>query len=801
MICSNVGNKLPFMPAMIARPLGLVLWLMSSGTNNWLGLILLMVLGLGLLPVVSATDGMASFPDVPFSVFSTFVGQNFGSDISLATVLTVVFSLTNNPDLLNLHARQQHPKVQGENAQAISGWMKYLTRALQAKLGSAGNTLLNRGKDYGVTRDQAITSISAKLDSLAKLMGLYPYQRYGQFKGKLLPISEEDTEGVHIICPGSMECETMSCRSRGILLKTRDRDVPLVKLIKGTRIYNYVPVLGGYCPTCSTVYYADHEQYSEMDNTSVARQQTVYVNTATYLKVAQNTWVDRSFSNAVLNATYSFHASASAFVDFWNDSFGSRDSKVTRREIWQSFVQESVRKVAAGSQVTLELPYRTPIGKVTGLAFEQLGGSGMVRSADGHACPECTHVFKKTADRITGDDPAAIIGVDENHVVPALVGEDAARAIQDAQRARQNAQRAGIERTRNAQLGIQPMDIDQDEGSPVKLVVMDGIVMGHKHCAFENCTGNLANAQRGVFCAVHVQQLDHLCRIRDCRNVKADGIQTCNQHRDRWHKHVVRYGRQSMLGIRRMMRRTEEEGQDWLPARPQQTQAHDEDATPARARDTYFMAPRFYCVETICAPCGVVIAWTKFARAESPTNILNFLQSVYPTEDSRPDYICIDKACQVLRTCVTNRSWDTWQKTTRFIVDSYHYINHRTTDYLCRKWCNPAPLNGTAPNLVNVETDINGVPHYTRAFNTQACEQLNAWLGGFQVVLDKMTGENFDWFLHTMLFLHSERVIRKQEEVMRKRARKENEEDTDSDDSSSEDSEDENIGIDIDRID
>jgi hypothetical protein len=103
-----------------------------------------------------------------------------------------------------------------------------------------------------------------------------------------------------------MECETMSCHSRGILLKTRDRDVALVKLIKGTRIYDYVPVLGGYCPTCSTVYYADHEQYSEMDNTSVARQQTVYVNTATYLKVAQNTWVDHIFSNAVLNAIYSF---------------------------------------------------------------------------------------------------------------------------------------------------------------------------------------------------------------------------------------------------------------------------------------------------------------------------------------------------------------------------------------------------------------------------------------------------------------------------------------------------------------
>jgi hypothetical protein len=52
-------------------------------------------------------------------------------------------------------------------------------------------------------------------------------------------------------------------------------------------------------------------------------------------------------------------------------------------------------------------------------------------------------------------------------------------------------------------------------------------------------------------------------------------------------------------------------------------------------------------------------------------------------------------------------------------VDAYHYINHRTTDYLCRKWCNPAPLNGSAPNLVTVAYDANGQPHYKRAFNTQ----------------------------------------------------------------------------------
>ena len=37
----------------------------------------------------------------------------------------------------------------------------------------------------------------------------------------------------------------------------------------------------------------------------------------------------------------------------------------------------------------------------------------------------------------------------------------------------------------------------------------------------------------------------------------------------------------------------------------------------------FFGPSQFYCVETICAPCGIVIAWTKFNRSESPTNILN----------------------------------------------------------------------------------------------------------------------------------------------------------------------------------
>jgi hypothetical protein len=230
----------------------------------------------------------------------------------------------------------------------------------------------------------------------------------------------------------------------------------------------------------------------------------------------------------------------------------------------------------------------------------------------------------------------------------------------------------------------------------------------------------------------------------------------------------------------------------WQETLATNNQPHDEPAEEIR-RSHYFSPSRFYCIETICAPCGVVIAWAKFAKAESPTNILHFLESVYPTEISRPNYVCIDKACAVLRTCIANGSWETWQNTTRFIVDSYHYINHRTTDYLCRKWCNPAPLNGSAPNLVTVAQDKNGQPYLKRAFNTQACEQLNAWVGGFESIIKRMTTGNFNWYLHTMLFYHTAFVLKKQARKAERMGRSDSgdsDSDSDSDSGSDSDSDD-----------
>ena len=39
--------------------------------------------------------------------------------------------------------------------------------------------------------------------------------------------------------------------------------------------------------------------------------------------------------------------------------------------------------------------------------------------------------------------------------------------------------------------------------------------------------------------------------------------------------------------------------------------------------------------------------------------------------------------------------------------------------------------------------------------------KLNGWIGGFESILKRMTPENFNWFLHTMLFLQTQYVLNK----------------------------------------
>ncbi|KAF8991818.1 hypothetical protein BDQ17DRAFT_1392922 [Cyathus striatus] len=529
---------------------------------------------LSFIPQVKAASSEDPFPNISFKLFSEFINLNFSSNITLATVLT-----------------SKNPGLDDEYSASTNGWIKALAIAIQTHLNAKINSDLEDTQLFNSSENPSILGST----KISKYKILEP----------LKPISMNEIEPVLLICPARITCSTLKkeCTGRALHINTHERDRTQVTLIKGIKSYENAQIVSGYC----TKYHKSLTFGSDLEdsqrNPNVSSKDRLTFNKAKYLKIGQNIWADRLFTNMVVNSVYHFHASTAAYTEFWNYTFSNGEENdhppISRLQVWKAFIHETTRQISVSMNKTLQ---------ITTEAYKVLGQNGIIGNALHHSCNECTHNYKATADYITADDNAAVAGIDENWTVPLL---------------RQDADNTELENIIDNE-----MEIDYSLESKVKM-----------------------------------------------------------------------------------------------------------------EPDNYFTAPRFYCVETICAPCGVVIAWTKFVKSEGAAQIMDFLEDVYPTQESRPSYVCIDKACVVLKYLINSHNWNIWKTSTRFVVDSYHYINHRVTDYLCRIYCNPSPLNGSAPNLVVVERDVHGNQHYKRAFNTQACEQLNAWLGGFQSILNRMTSQ------------------------------------------------------------
>ena len=128
--------------------------------------------------------------------------------------------------------------------------------------------------------------------------------------------------------------------------------------------------------------------------------------------------------------------------------------------------------------LTVTLSDKLSINEVTQEAFNHLGNNGLISVVNGHECSECTQPY-----RYSQHDP-----------------------------------------------------IDQiEEGqASVKMVVVDGIIMGPTHCAYSGCTSNLINARGGSFCPFHETQHGSKCCVHDCQVPKINPTQACEQHQPEW---------------------------------------------------------------------------------------------------------------------------------------------------------------------------------------------------------------------------------------------------------------------------
>lgn len=188
-------------------------------------------------------------------------------------------------------------------------------------------------------------------------------------------------------------------------------------------------------------------------------------------------------------------------------------------------------------------------------------------------------------------------------------------------------------------------------------------------------------------------------------------------------------------------------------------------------------------IQVLVWACGCPAGWEKLYSNEDVPELLEFLDSVCEDPAQLPTILAYDNACKILAYIAPRPELHHWLRRIQLIVDSFHFAGHSKNDVLCRKFCDPAPLDGSAPDLVvplvevppatshkrrraplersfrrafNTEVGLRSLLRFARSSLTfsppsQAAEQLNSWLAGFASSLRHMRADNHDFLIHVLL--------------------------------------------------
>jgi hypothetical protein len=199
------------------------------------------------------------------------------------------------------------------------------------------------------------------------------------------------------------------------------------------------------------------------------------------------------------------------------------------------------------------------------------------------------------------------------------------------------------------------------------------------------------------------------------------------------HQYTARFSRLTFPGLRHVIRRQQGLADDAARRPTLHVSLPPLGDIPGDKIVHTFQAKKIYCLQTVQLACGYPIGWGKCYRSQSTPQVLAILNRIWEAHpNSKPSFIAYYDACDLLRHIIAQNPDDPWITSAKFIVDVWHYIGHRATDIFCRLWCNPAPKNGSQPDLILGEQDVNCVNHQTWAFNTETAEQLNLWRNGFE---------------------------------------------------------------------
>ncbi|KAF8512191.1 hypothetical protein JB92DRAFT_2723848 [Gautieria morchelliformis] len=430
------------------------------------------------------------------------------------------------------------------------------------------------------------------------------------------------------------------------------------------------------------------------------------------------------------------------------------DELLTVRQVQKMYVEHFARwlLVARASDTFRYLCcYDHHVDIVFPLYFQQLVGGGVKE----HTCQECTHRKRHFSDF---EDLAALaveaveaMARNRNGVVVEVCPPRVPRADAPQERA--------------PHLDPNSLPVQEEPGPGimwgwVHIAVMDGKTMVHRICAVKDCRGALLNYRDGRFCEEHIA-LGGICGVNGCElaGTNQDAM-TCGNadHMEVFTQWQGRFFRESFLGIHRglgVCRALHPQHQVGIVRvhRPQDMW-NPEDLDVGHT----FRVRHIYCLQTLQWACGVPIGFGKCYGSESTPQVCAQFHFSDVPHTIWPTSIHVLNACSLLCHMARQNINEPWLDSTCFIVDAWHYINHQLSDLLCRTRCNPSPRNGSQPDLLLQTTDpTTGRTQAAWAFNTEAAEQLNAWLDGFEAQLRQMSDFNYDFTIQVGLLLYKEK--------------------------------------------
>ncbi|KAJ6518179.1 hypothetical protein C8R47DRAFT_1232236 [Mycena vitilis] len=679
----------------------------------------------------------------------------FPPELAMQQALHVLAVLISLYPILCLHSNQMN---EARRQSPQTGWKKsihtLLTRAFREEANNveAWTTGINLAPEYS-------NYICRDLDRIYTLLGLS--------QTNMDPATFQFRPPRRILTTSRMDCRFCPPGDRNLLpsLRRRAGKKPNQHILLLDATYKWVSadLVVARCSKCKADYYPD--VITRKVQGSRQRIQLLEYD-AEYLCVSkQGTWAHRKIALAQEKAVQRLHCGWSNFADWVNDITEDTNHQLSYGQAQKLFVQHFSRRllVAHGESATFTSFAHAPTKFLAAAVRSVIGeNGGVIPGAMDHGCMDCTHVKSYGAPALVVGGGADVVGSEAGPagpIDPALVENPLPPNLPESV----------------------PMQESPPPGAPLgyeRLSVMDGKTVTHKKCALNDCKNPLCNYKNGRFCEVHLP-LRLVCGIIPCGLPirSADSVTCVTPAHIQWHKQYEdRFHRLNFPGVQRVIRR-----QAGTPAAAAgaahpvrgpslQIQLQALGETPGDQVVHTFKAKTIYCLQTIQWACGVPIGWGKCYKSESAPQVLAFLNKVwedYP--DKRPGFVVYDKACELLRHIVTQNIDDSWIASTKFIVDAWHYIGHRATDILCRTRCNPAPSDGSQPDLVITQVDENGVAHQTRAFNTETAEQLNSWISGYESQLRQMTDVNYDFYIHVLMMMYGEmvekRVVSKHREL------------------------------------